>query len=83
MKTVFEVVDSGMDGWERHTVAFFAHKKDAETIRSTKTSYGQGTIAPHKVFDSIEDFETNSTDSKIRKAKSKLTPEELELLGIE
>lgn len=83
MKMIYEVVDNGVDGWARWTVGYFESKRDAEAVRKTETSYGQGSIEKCMVFESVEDYKAYKKASAISNAKSKLSKEERELLGLD
>lgn len=82
MKEVYEVVDTGVDGWARYTVDFFSDYEIANIVKKEETSYGNGYINKHVVFDSLVERTAYKAQKKIENALSKLNEEEKKLLKI-
>lgn len=83
MKTIYQVIDCGVDGKASFVKGFFESKEDAEMVKNKETAYGQGSVREITVFGNLGSYEEFKKQRAVSNAKSKLTKEELKLLRIE
>jgi hypothetical protein len=83
---VFEATDYGSRSVRLHERVAFTKREVAESVAkgaSGLVMFGEGSVVPIKVCDSIEQLSEIRREDIRQSALNKLTPEEKKILGIE
>ncbi len=83
--TYYKAIEDSVDGRgpNAHEIPF-RRKEDAEEVAKTKFGHWGRIAGPYtmNVFESVEDYEGNTREKLLASAKAKLTPAELDALGL-